>query len=56
MAALAGGFLWEYGATAAGQALISQINPRTLCPVRSEKMNSGDLGVGGVAAGPAGSV
>jgi outer membrane protein assembly factor BamB len=54
--ALAGGFLWAYGASPAGQALISEIDPRTLRTVRSEKIASGYLGVGGVAAGSAGSV
>jgi outer membrane protein assembly factor BamB len=54
--ALAGGFLWAYGATPAGQAVISEINPRTLRTVRSENIASGYLGVGGVVAGPAGSV
>jgi hypothetical protein len=54
--ALAGGFLWAYGASPAGQALISEINPRTLRTVRAEKIGSGYLGVGGVVAGPSGSV
>ena len=54
--ALAGGFLWAYGDTAAGQALVSEINPRTLATVRQEKMGSDQAGVAGVAAGPAGSV
>lgn len=54
--ALAGGFLWAYGDTATGQALVSEINPRTLGTVRQERIASGHLGVAGVAAGPAGSV
>jgi hypothetical protein len=54
--ALADGFLWAYGATSTGQALISQVNPRTLRTVRSEKLATSYLGVAGVAAGPAGSV
>lgn len=54
--ALAGGFLWAYGDTAAGQALVSEIDPRTLGTVRQKKIASGHLGVAGVVAGPAGSV
>jgi hypothetical protein len=55
--ALAGGSLWAYGASPAGQALISEINPRTLHTVRPEKISSSSyLGVGSVATGPAGSV
>ncbi len=54
--ALAGGFLWAYGDTAAGQALVSEISPRTLGTVRQKTIGSGHLGVAGVVAGPAGSV
>ena len=55
--ALAGGFLWAYGASSAGQALISEIDSRTLRTVRSEEIaGSSDLGASGAAAGPAGSV